>query len=100
MFNESSAIRALAHAVRRRAHEIRELADHLAREAETVAWQGLAADAMRAAVHHAATGLRRTAALHDDAAEALERHARRVGVVQEALDGAVHTLRHVLGALG
>lgn len=100
MFNESTAIRALAHALRRRAHEIRELADHLAREAETVAWQGLAADAMRTAVHHAAAGLRRTAGMHDDAAEALERHARRVGVVQEAIDGAVHRLRHVLGALG
>lgn len=99
MIGDPTAIRALAAALRRRAHEIRDLAEHLVHAADDVAWQGLAADAMRAAARHSAGGLRRTAALHDDAAEALERHAHRVGAVQDALDDAVHALSHALGAL-
>ncbi|WP_017933342.1 WXG100-like domain-containing protein [Nocardioides sp. Iso805N] len=100
MFGDPAAIRALAHALRRRADEIHDLADQLVAAAENTAWQGLAADAMRAATRHSAGGLRHTAALHEDAAEALERHARRVGVVHDALDSAVHALSHALGALG
>ena len=66
---------------------------------ETVAWQGVAADAMRTAVRHSAGGLRRTASLHEDAADALEHHAHRVGVVRDAIDDAAHALAHALGAL-
>lgn len=99
MIGDPAAIRALAHALRRRAHDIRDLADRLARDARTVAWQGLAAEAMRSAAHGCAGGLRRTADLHDDAADALDRHARRVGAVQGALDDAVHAVSHALGAL-
>lgn len=100
MFGDPAAIRALARALRRRAEELHDLADQLVDAAETAAWQGLAADAMRAATRHSAGGLRRTAALHEDAAEALERHAHRVGIVHDALERAVHALSHALGALG
>lgn len=99
MIGDATAIRALAHALRRRAHEIRDLADQLADTAADVAWQGLAADAMRTAARHGAAGLRRTAARHDDAADALDRHAHRIGVVQDALDSAVDAISHALGAL-
>ncbi|WGL52744.1 hypothetical protein P5P86_02710 [Nocardioides sp. BP30] len=100
MFAEPATIRGRARALRRRADEIHDLADHLVRLADEAAWQGLGADAMRAATRHSAGGLRRTATLHEDAAEALDRHAHRVGVVHDALDGAVHALSHALGALG
>jgi uncharacterized protein YukE len=99
MIGDPTAIRARAHALRRRAQEIRDLAEHLVHTAEETAWQGLAAAAMRGAARDSARGLRRAAGLHDDAADALERHARRVGVVQRALDEAVHALSHALGAL-
>jgi len=103
MFTDPAAIRALARALRRRADEIRDLADQLARAAGAAAWEGAAAEAMRGAVQYGAGGLRRTAGLHDDAADALDRHARSVGMVQEALDAATHALTKaltkVLGAL-
>jgi uncharacterized protein YukE len=100
MIGDPTAIRAHAHALRRRADEIHDLARHLTDAAQSAAWQGRAAEAMRAAVRHSAGCLRRTAALHDEAAEALEHHARRVGIVQDALDSAVDAIGHVLGALG
>jgi len=98
MFGDPAAIRALARALRRRAEEIRDLADQLAQAAVTVAWEGVAADTMRAAVQSTAGGLRRTAALHDDAADALDRHADGVGLVQDALDAATHAVTHALTA--
>ena len=99
MFGDPTAIRAHARALRRRADEIHQLAQHLHATGETVAWQGVAADAMRTAVRHSAGGLRRTASLHEDAADALEHHAHRVGVVRDAIDDAAHALAHALGAL-
>jgi uncharacterized protein YukE len=99
MIGDPTAIRALARAMRRRADEIHDLAARLDRAAEDVAWQGLAADAMRSAVRHSAGCLRRTATMHKDAADALDHHAHRVGIVQDTLDGAVHALGHALGAV-
>lgn len=99
MIGDPTAIRALASAMRRRADEIHDLAARLERAAEDVAWQGRAAEAMRSAVRHSAGCLRRTAALHDDAADALDHHAHRIGIVQDTLDDAAHALGHALGAL-
>lgn len=108
MLGDPAAISALARALRRRADEIRDLAARLARAADTVAWEGVAAEAMRGAAQRTAGGLRRTAALHDDAADALDRHAHGVSVVDEALAAATHALTtalttpltKALGALG
>jgi hypothetical protein len=104
MYGDPDRIRALARALRDRAEEIRGQADRLAARSETVAWTGQAADAMRARALAGAGGLRRTAALHDDAAHALERHARAVlGVLAEIewiehrVTGALHRLGRQLG---
>jgi len=99
MIGDPAAIRALARALRRRADEIRDLADQLAQAAGAVAWEGAAADAMRGAVRCGAGGMRRTAGLHDDAADALDHHAHRVGVVHDTLDKAAHAVTKALGAL-
>jgi uncharacterized protein YukE len=99
MIGDPSAIRALARALTRRAEDIHDLAGRVVDQADAVPWQGLAADAMRAAVQHGAAGLRRTAGLHEDAAAALERHADQVAAAQAAIREAVHGLKRVLGAL-
>jgi len=57
---------------------LRAEADTLLARAETVAWSGLAADAMRARVRAQVDALRRTAGLSDGAADALDRHAVEV----------------------
>lgn len=98
MLGDPAAISALARALRRRADEIRDLAAQLAQAATAVAWEGAAADAMRGAAQRTAGGLRRTAALHDDAADALDRHAHGVTVVEDALTAATHTLTKALTA--
>lgn len=88
MYGDTTAIRALARRLRERADEIRDLAADLATRTDAVPWTGLAADAMRAHTGVRVGGLRRTARLHDDAAEALERHAREVDRLQELVHDA------------
>ena len=105
MYGDTTAIRALARDLRTRADEIRDEADRLRRLAERVPWEGRAADAMRGHAHDRTTALRRTARLHDDAADALDRHAREVDRlhaliaaverrVRGLLDGVVHRVAH------
>ena len=78
MLTDTTGIRHLARRLRERADEIRAEAARVRRRADAVPWQGLAADAMRAHVAvRARPRLRATASLHDDAAEALDRHAGR-----------------------
>lgn len=78
MYGDTEAIRALARTMRSEGAALRSEADRLLARAESVAWTGLAADAMRSRVHAQVGSLRRTAALSDDAAEALDRHADEV----------------------
>jgi hypothetical protein len=78
MYGDSEAIRALARTMRSEGAALRTEADGLLARAESVPWTGLAADAMRARVHAQVGSLRRTAALSDDAAAALDRHADEV----------------------
>lgn len=86
MYADTGRIRALADDLRERAGEIRALAARLVARADGVAWQGLAADAMRAHARGRADALRRCALLHDDAAEALDRHAGRVAWLESQID--------------
>ncbi len=98
MYGDTTAIRALATRLRERADEVRAEADDLAALAARVPWEGLAADAMR---HHArdrAGALRRTALLHDDAAEALDRHAREVDRLKDLIAAIERKVRHLLDA--
>jgi hypothetical protein len=111
MYGDTSVIHAHADRMRHRAEDIRTDADGLLGHAETVPWTGLAADAMRRSAREHASALRRCAAAHDDAAEALERHARAVehlkeviadierrvlGIIDAATDGLSGLVGHVL----
>jgi uncharacterized protein YukE len=104
MYGDTTTIRRLASQMRERADEIRAEAAHLAARADQVDWEGLAADAMRRLAHDRTAALRRTAALHDDAAEALDRHAREVDRVKDLIAAVEHRVRRLLaeavGGLG
>jgi uncharacterized protein YukE len=96
MYGDTTTIRALAGRLRERADEIRDLAATLTTRADAVPWAGLAADAMRAHTQLRVGALLHTAGLHDDAAEALERHAREVDRLKDLLDGPIDDLKGLL----
>ncbi|HEY0951623.1 hypothetical protein [Nocardioides sp.] len=99
MYGDTTTIRALAAGMRERADEIRAEATRLLARAEQVPWQGLAADAMR---HHAqgrAAALVHTATLHDDAAEALDRHAREVDRLKDLIAAIERKARRLLDSV-
>ena len=98
MLTDTTGIRQLARRMRDRAEEIRAEGARVQRLADRVPWQGRAAEAMRAQVAARLATLAATAALHDDAAEALERHAGAVDAVAD-VGGAVVGLAHELGSL-
>ena len=85
MYGDTTRIRGLADDLRERAAEIRTLADRLVAQADAVAWEGLAADAMRHHTRERAGALQRTAWLHDEAADALDRHARQVDFLTDLI---------------
>jgi ABC-type transporter Mla subunit MlaD len=85
---DPNVIRGLAGALRDRAGEIRAQADQLVGHADAVRWTDQAADAMRGRATDGAGDLRRSAALHDDAATALERHAAAVEHVEALIHQA------------
>ena len=108
MYGDTETIRHRARELRRVGDEIRGLADQLRSRAEDVPWQGVAAEAMRAAVRHRAEALRRTADLHDAAALELEQHAdavdrlkRLIAAIESKVMALVHAARDRLsGVLG
>ena len=101
MYGDSGAIRRLADQLRDQARDIRCQADVLVGRAEGVDWQGLAADAVRRRARERAAGLRRTAAAHDAAADALDRHATEVEQLQELIAAIERRARHLVsGARG
>ena len=98
MYGDTTTIRALARDLRARADEIRAAADQLAARADDVAWRGLAADAMRGRAHERSAGLRHTATLHDDAADAPDRHAREVDRVKDLIAAIERRVRSLVDA--
>jgi hypothetical protein len=78
MYGDTEAIRGLARTMREQGAALRSEATTLLARAEAVAWQGLAADAMRGRVRAQAAALRRTAELSCQAAVALDLHADEV----------------------
>jgi hypothetical protein len=99
MLTDTSGIRHLARRIRERAEEIRAEGTRLRRRAEDVPWQGRSAEAMRTRLAARLTALAATADLHDDAADALERHAGAVdslGAVGGAVIGVADKLRSLL----
>ncbi len=99
MYGDTGTIRALAARLRERAGEIRTEAARLAAHADQVPWEGLAARAMRNHAHERAAALRRTAALHEDAADALDRHAREVDRVKDLIAAIERKARGLLSGL-
>lgn len=98
MYGDTTTIRALARDLRARADEIRAEADRLAARTDQVHWRGLAADALRAHSHRRAAALRRTAALHADAADALDRHAREVDRLKDLIAAIEHQVLGLIDA--
>ncbi len=95
MYGDPTAIRGLATRLRDQADDLRDQADGLLARAEGVAWRGWAADAMRAHTRDRVAALRQTARAHDDAAQALERHAAEIERLQ-ALIAALERRAHQL----
>jgi len=85
MYGDTSAIREQARRMRERAGDIRAEADALLHGADGVRWTGLAADATRRAAREHVGWLLACAGSHEEAAEALERHAREVDRVKELI---------------
>jgi hypothetical protein len=95
MYGDPTAIRRLAAGLREQAGEIRTEADRLVARTDAAGWLGRAGDALRDRVRQRALALRHSAALHDDAADALQRHAREVERLQrliEEVERRVHRL--------
>ena len=99
MLTDTTGIRHLAGRMRERAQEIRAEAARVRRRADDVPWQGRSAEAMRRQVAARLTTLAATADLHDDAADALLRHARAVDAVAAVAGGAVSQAVHEIGGL-
>jgi len=98
MYGDATAIRRLAGRMRERADEIRAGAARLADHTDHVAWHGLAADAMRRHTHRRIAALLETARLHDDAADALDRHAAEVQRLQDLIATIEHRVAGLVGA--
>jgi hypothetical protein len=76
---------AIADRINRHASAARARAEHLGRAVAGADWRGLAADAFHGEAHVAISGLRSAAGRLDDAADALRRHARKVGAIVDDL---------------
>jgi uncharacterized protein YukE len=98
MYGDATAIRHLAARMRDRADEIRAAAARLAGHIDRVPWHGCAADAMRRHADLRLAALSQTARLHDDAAEALDRHAREVQRLQDLIAGIERKIRDLVDA--
>ena len=100
MYGDTTVIRGLARGLRKQGQEIQAEADALVGRAEAVPWAGLAADAMRRLAQDHAGALRTCAGLHEDAAEALERHAREVDHLKDLIAAAERRVLRVLDDVG
>ena len=98
MYGDTTVIRRLAVELRGRADEIRREADRLVARTDRAGWLGQAGDALRERVRSRALALRRSAGRHEDAAEALERHAREVERVQHLIEEVERRVRRLVDA--
>ncbi len=98
MYGDTTVIRRLAAGLRDQAAEIRLEADRLVARTEAVGWLGRAGDALRERAHGRALALRRSAALHDDAADALDRHAREVERRKRLIEEIEHRVHRLVDA--
>lgn len=85
MYGETAAMRRRVGQLREQGQEIRRMAERLVAQAESVPWQGRAADSMRTRIKERAAHLRDVAGLHETAAETLDRHVHEVDRLQDAI---------------
>jgi hypothetical protein len=100
MYGDTTVIRGLARGLREQGADIRAEADVLVGRAEAVPWTGLAAEAMRALSRTHAGDLRACANLHDDAADALDRHAREVDHLKDLISAIERRVVHLVDSIG
>lgn len=93
MYGDTAAIRRLADRMGEQGDELRRDADRLVGAAQQVLWEGRAAQAMRERTAARAVALRRTADRHDDAAQALRRHADEVDRLKDLIRDIAHRVR-------
>jgi hypothetical protein len=96
MYGDTTVIRGLARTLREQGSDVRREAERLLAEAEAVAWEGLAADAMRALARRHSTDLRECCRLHEAAADALDHHAREVQRLQDLIAAIEHRVMRLL----
>ena len=95
MYGDAAVIRRRASELDEQAVDIRALADRLVAGADSVGWTGRAADDLRLRMRDRAAQLRDVAGQHQDAGQALAKHAGAVGEVKDAIAGIerrVHSL--------
>lgn len=85
MYGDPEVMRHRATELREQATELRRLADRLVGQAETVAWTGRAAVAMRERIRDRAARLRDLAGGHEEAATLLDRHREEVERLTELI---------------
>ena len=90
MYGDTAAACKRVSQLREQAGDVRALADRLVSQAESVPWQGRAAEAMRTRVKERAAHLKAVAARHDTAAESLTRHVAEVDLVKETIESRSH----------
>ena len=100
MYGDTTVVRALAGAMREQAADIHGESAALLARAEAVPWSGRAADAMRLLARDHAAALAASARAHEDAAEALERHAREVDHVKALVAAAERRVQSALDLVG
>ena len=93
MLADPDAVRALAAMLRARATEVRHEGDYLIASSVALDWRGRAGDAMRIAVADAVGEMRASATLHEQAADALHRHA-------DAVESTLHVFADAAGFVG
>ena len=96
MYGDTTVIRRLGVELRERAEEIRGEADRLVARTDAAGWLGQAGDALRERVRSRALALRRSAGRHEDAADALERHAREVECLQHLIEEVERRVRRLV----
>jgi hypothetical protein len=84
---DPAELEAIADRIGRHAAATRARAQHLGAAVAGTDWHGLAADAFAVEAHVALSALRSSAGRLDDAADALRRHASKVGALFDDLRG-------------
>jgi hypothetical protein len=96
MYGDTTVIRRLAVELRERAEEIRGEADRLVARTDAAGWLGQAGHALHQRVRQRALALRRSAARHEDAADALDHHAREVERLQHLIEEIERRVRRLV----